>query len=272
MRYIVIPDPASIVTADLYERFESTENNPRDPLAPRYFKVASGIIDRILNIAKQLNEHDQAPTGQTVAAPKPEPVGSTGPHVHFPAEPTPPADQGSEPEPAEAAEQRDKPEWRRQGSGEIDEKVAELKDKPGEWERIKQISSSAAGNSWKRRGCEARMATEDGEKWLYVRWPEAETPQPSPVAPPPAPAAPPAPAPRPRTVAEVPAKALKPPAPAKPSPPKPLKATLPLTTKRATEAPRLDPNDPDDAYLLRLRQRQEADRAARLAGNKPSHI
>lgn len=239
MRYIVIPETGLFnFNAGLYERSEGTKNNPADPLAPRYHKTASGHITDMLNIAKQLNGLDQ-PTCKT----NPDTGSSTGPHLHFTAEPTPPATSHNDcdcTEPCHHPEQEAPPAPKpkqenpmpgrkhRKGSEDIDAKVAELRKKPGEWERIKQVSSSAARNSWTRRGCEARTGKENGELWLYARWPQAES-------------------------------------------------IVPAVLKRIEEKadalaapPTIDPTNANDAYLLRQRQRFEEQRRAR--GARPEGV
>ena len=129
-----------------------------------------------------------------------------------------------------------------------------LKENPGKWALVAECVNGSAVVPWKKLGCEAvgRRSTKDAKKAdIYVRWP----------APPKGATASPAALSPTRQPAKEPARSAA--APAGPKA-KPSKASLPLSTA----APRLDPNDPKDAALLRERQRFEAARAARIKGGK----
>ncbi len=130
-----------------------------------------------------------------------------------------------------------------------------LKENPGKWALVAECVNGSAVVPWKKLGCEAvgRRNAKDAKKAdIYVRWP----------APAKGASAPPATLPPSLQPAKGPARsAAAAPAEAKV---KPAKASLPLSTA----APRLDPNDPKDAALLRERQRFEAARANRLNGGR----
>ena len=133
--------------------------------------------------------------------------------------------------------------------------VEQLKLHPGKWALVAESVNGSAVGPWKKLGCEAvgRRNAKDAKKAdIYVRWPTS----------PKGAAASPTTLPPTREPSREPAL----PAAAAPAGPKakPAKASLPLSTA----APRLDPNDPKDAALLRQRQRFEAARAARLNGGK----
>ncbi|MCC3276397.1 hypothetical protein LJ753_11000 [Arthrobacter sp. zg-Y20] len=134
--------------------------------------------------------------------------------------------------------------------------VEQLKLHPGKWALVAESVNGSAVGPWKKLGCEAvgrRNAKDANKADIYVRWPAPSKGKA---------AAYPATLPASLPAAKEPARSAAA-APASPKA-KPAKASLPLSTA----APRLDPNDPKDAALLRERQRFEAARATRLNGGR----
>lgn len=145
--------------------------------------------------------------------------------------------------------------------------LAELQKNPGSWARVaKGLKSGGCQSNWIKLGCEAvsRANPSEENRWdVCARWPAETKPagNPTPSAQgrdttadhtPPASVTPNVTAALPRAGDGAPGKLIKPP-------------TI-LGVKHATAAATgLGPDDPQDQYLARQREKFEADRAARIA-------